>query len=137
MVKKLSDFNILWVDYGTKYIWLAYWNTRSGMVMPIGMLMNDQSLFYWLSDIVWRHHIGTVVVWYPKQHKKLQKDIDAFIQELAYLEDRLDIIKVDEEYSSVQAWATLWVYEKHPGTDTLAAMHLLESFIKQIEDMPE
>jgi RNase H-fold protein (predicted Holliday junction resolvase) len=41
----------------------------------------------------------------------------------------MEIIKVDEDYTSVEANATTWNFQKKPGEeDTIAAMKILERF---------
>ena len=122
-----EQWNVLWVDWWTKYLWLAYWNARSGLISPIGYLMNDESLFFNLGDVFQRYKITEIVIGYPKQHEESQKKIDSLIQQMLFVEETLQIHKVDEEYSSVQASAKKWTYEKDSQEDTLAAMVLLEN----------
>jgi len=122
--------NIPALDYGTKYIGLAYWNERSGMTMPIGTLYNDKSLLFDLWSILERYFIWVVVVWYPKQHSYLQNKIDGLIDQLWYINTNLDIKRVNEEYTSVQAAATLWTSEKSLAEDTVAAMHILDYYLE-------
>ncbi len=124
--------NILALDYGTKYIWLAYWNQRSSMTMPIGTFMNDQYVIFNLWATLERYAIWKVVLWYPKQHKGLQSKIDTLIEQLCFVEKKLEIVKVDEEYTSVQAAATLDSQKKTLADDTVAAMHILEYYLKTI-----
>ena len=102
--------------------------------MPLGTFMNDESLFFNMWSVLERYYIWTVVVWYPKQHKISQKSIDSFIEQLSFIDTSLDIVKADEEYSSVEASAKLEVVEKTPGEDSIAAMIILENalqFLKQ------
>lgn len=122
--------NILAVDYGTKYIWLAYWNERSEMTMPIGTIYNDRSLLFDMWAILERYFIGKIVIGYPKQHKDFQAKIDNFLDQLSYIDANLEMKKVNEEYTSVQAAATLWTQEKTLAEDTVAAMHILEYYLK-------
>ena len=122
-------WNILWVDRWTKYVGLSYRNEKSNMVMPIGFVMNDAQLFFNISDIVSRYFIKKAVVWYPKQHLKLQEKIDDFLENLLFVDANIDVIKVDEEYSSVQAGERSGNFEKNESEDTLAAMIILENFL--------
>lgn len=121
--------NILWVDWGTKYIGMAYWNEKSNMVMPIWYLMNDKSLFFDVWDVLSRYHIKQVVVGYPKQHKETQVKIDEFLKNINYVDKDIECTKVDEEYSSVQAGATTGTFIKDEKEDTLAALIILENYI--------
>jgi RNase H-fold protein (predicted Holliday junction resolvase) len=129
--KKPRIKNILSIDYGTKYVWVAYRNERNGMTTPVGTLYNDESLFFNIWAILKRYYIGTVVVWYPKQHKTLQAKIDAFVEQLVVVDDSLLIVKTDEEYTSIQAGAVLGTFEKSLAEDTVAAMVILEEYIKK------
>lgn len=68
--------------------------------------MNDQSLYFNMSDVLVRYRIEKVVIGYPKQHEDAQKAIDEMIKRLLFIDDKLDIEKVDEEYTSVQSGET-------------------------------
>lgn len=92
--------------------------------------MNDQSLYFNMSDVLARYRITKVVVWYPKQHEDAQKEIDAMIKRLLFIDDKLDIEKVDEEYTSVQSWETTGDFTKNIAEDTVAAMYILEWYLK-------
>lgn len=129
-MKKPTKENILSIDRWTKYVWLAYWNERSSMTMPLGTLMNDESLFFNMWSVLERYYIWTVVIWFPKQHKKTQAKIDSFIEQLLYVEKDLIIVKTDEEYSSVEASAKLGTIDKVPGEDSIAAMIILDNALK-------
>lgn len=124
--------NILSVDRWTKYIGLAYRNEKSNMVMPIGYLMNDDSLFFNIGEIIGRYFIGTVIVGWPKQHKDTQAEIDKFIENVLFIEHDLIIKRVNEEFTSVQAGATNNNFNKNEAEDSLAAMHLLEYYMKSM-----
>ncbi len=126
--------NILWVDRWTKYIGLAYRNEKSNMVMPIGYLMNDDSLFFNIGEMFGRYHIGTVVVGRPSQHKDTQASINNFIENVLFIEHEMIIKKVNEEYTSVQAGETTGNFEKNAAEDSIAAMHLLDYYMKSIDN---
>ena len=96
--------------------------------------MNDNNLFFNLGDVLGRYFIKQVVVGYPKQHEKTQKKIDTFVDNILYIDDQIEIVKTDEEYSSVQSGATTWNYQKNETEDTIAAMHILAWFLwKELE----
>ena len=122
-------WNILAVDRWTKYIGLSYRNERSESITPIGSMMNDESLFFNMGDILWRYHITKVAIWFPKQHEELQKKIDTFIEQLLFIERELDVTKVNEEYTSVEAWATTGDFKKWVEEDTVASMKILERYL--------
>lgn len=121
---------ILWVDRGTKYIGMAYAHPTTNIVFPIGYLMNDPGLFFSIGDVLERYHIGTVVIGYPKQHKEFQTQIDAFLENILFINEDINVVKVDEEYSSVQAQAKTDDYKKTSHEDTLAAMVILENYLQ-------
>lgn len=120
------DGNVLGLDRWRKYVGAAYRNTRTDMVLPIGYLLNDESLLFHFGDVLQRYKITEVVIWYPKQHKDAQQAIDALIKQLLFIEENLIFHKVDEEYSSVEAGAKKNDFNKDEQEDTLVAMILLE-----------
>jgi RNase H-fold protein (predicted Holliday junction resolvase) len=101
------------------------------MVMPIGFLLNDTMIYYNINDVIKKYKVTVLVIWYPVQHKDLQGRIDKFLEQIIATSPKITVIKADEEYSSVQAWATLWTFQKNPAEDTLAAMHILEHFLNR------
>lgn len=121
--------NILWVDWGTKYIGLSYWNERNGMATPVGSLSNDESLFFNIGDVLQRYHIKKVVIGYPKQQEELQKKIDDFLEQIQFIEHDIEAIRRDEEYTSVEAGALTWDFKKNVEEDTVASMVILERYI--------
>jgi len=121
--------NILGIDYWTKYIWLAKKDTKHWMIMPVGYIQNDGSTMFELANIIQQYNINKIVVGYPQRQKDMQEKIDRFIKELSFVYPDMEIIKVDEDYTSVEANATTWNFQKKPGEeDTIAAMKILERF---------
>lgn len=114
------------MDRGSKYLGIAYRNRRSDMVIPVGYLMNDESLLFHLGGILQRYAITDLVVGFPKQHKEAQKAIKELIQQMLLMNEDLDVHLVDEEYSSVVAGAKKDSFQKDEQEDTLVAMLLLE-----------
>lgn len=121
--------NILSVDRGTRNLGLAYRNERWSNISPIWSLTNDASLFFNVGDILGRYHITKLVIGYPKNHKDLQESIDKFIDQVLFIDREIEVVRVDEEYSSVQAAAITWEYKKSTEEDTIAAMTILEEYI--------
>jgi len=116
---------ILWIDYGTKYIWLA--KKDNNFIIPIWYINNDGSLIFNLADIVEKHKISSIVIWRPKRQKDMQERIDRFIKEFKVVYPNFKIQKVDEDYTSVEASATTWTFSKDKWReDTVAAMKILE-----------
>lgn len=116
---------ILWIDYWTKYIWLA--KKDNNFIMPIWYIINDWGLIFNLSDIIERYKITSIVIWWPKKQKNMQEKIDKFIKELNLVYPKIKIKKIDEDYTSVEASATSWTFSEDKWKeDTIAAMKILE-----------
>ncbi len=122
--------NIMAMDRWKKYIGCAYQNVRANMIMPIGYLMNDQTFYYNISDVLARYAIKKIIIGYPKHHEDAQKAIDVMVERLLLIDEKLNIEKVDEEYTSVQSWETTGDFTKNIAEDTVAAMHILETYLK-------
>ncbi|UFX83048.1 RuvX/YqgF family protein [Candidatus Absconditicoccus praedator] len=129
----MSDFkNLLAVDWGKKYVGLAYQNVGTEVIFPIGFLQNDPSLFFNFGDIISRYNIGTILVGYPKNQEDIKKKIDDFISQIEFIiNDDVKIKKVNEDYSSVQAKYTVGEYKKNETTDTVAAMKILQNYLNE------
>jgi RNase H-fold protein (predicted Holliday junction resolvase) len=124
--------NILWIDYGTKYIWLAKKDTRHNVIMPIGYIQNNSSTLYDLANIIQQYFIKKIVIWYPTRQKDIQQKIDNFIKELSFVVPDIPIEKIDEDYTSVEAGAIMWDFSKNKWKeDTIAAMKILERYLKK------
>lgn len=129
-MQQTGAWNIMAMDRWKKYIGCAYQNVRANMIMPIGYLMNDQTFYYNISDVLARYAIKKIIIGYPKHHEDAQKAIDVMIERLLLIDEKLTIEKVDEEYTSVQSWETTWDFTKNIAEDTVAAMHILETYLK-------
>lgn len=124
------DWNILALDRGSQKYWLAYWQAASDIIFPIGYIENDGNLSATLADMMIRYTIRTVVVGTPitaaaKKHITTLEDL------LGKIDPHLELYRVDEAYTTVQADVTLDAWPDHPGQDTVAAMKLLEFFLQQ------
>lgn len=128
-MKKVS--NILWIDWGYKYIWFAYVNEWGNVVMPIWYLINDGNMFFNLWDILQRYNVKHIVIWYPSKQEDIQQEIDKFVVQVKMIAEQwVEIERVDEDYTSVEAGAITWEHQKNSSTDTLAAMTILERWVK-------
>lgn len=124
-----KEDNILWIDWGSKNIWLAYMNKKGDMILPIWSLFNDESFFFTLGDVITRYKISKIVVWYPKNEEKIQEKIDNFINQLAFIvEDDVIIEKYEEDYTSVEANAEMNKEKSDSDTDTVSAIKILERY---------
>lgn len=125
--------NILWVDWGSKYIWLAYISDGTTVINPIWSLMNDGNLFFSIWDVLTRYKIKKIIIGYPKNEEEIQKKIDNFIEQLKFIVlDEVKIEKIDEDYTSIEAWAVTWDFKKNEAEDTLSAIKILERWRKTI-----
>lgn len=120
------------IDWGKKRIWLAYTPFSHDVIFPLWFLDNTQEVLYALAHLLVQYHITRIIIGYPARREDIQKHIDAFIRQLQYVIDPECLIeRVNEDYSSVQANALVWVYRKTAEEDSLAAMYLLEEWQKK------
>jgi RNase H-fold protein (predicted Holliday junction resolvase) len=130
--------NVLWIDRGSKYIWLAYTQLDSDQTVcfPIWYLMNDQMIYFNISDIIQRHNIKKIILWRPGKQENIQKRIKDFIKNLEYIIDtkKIPIELVNEDYTSVQSWEIVSNFKKNVAEDTVSAMIILERRRKQKSD---
>jgi len=123
--------NILWIDYGTKYIWLAKKDTKHWLITPIWYIQNDGWTMFELANIIEQYKINKIVIGRPKRQKDIQEKITKFINELSFVYPNMKIVKIDEDYTSVQASAETWDFDKKAWKeDTIAAMKILERIDK-------
>ena len=125
----MIKMNILGIDYWTKYIWLAKKDTKHNVIIPVWYIQNDGWTMFELSNIIEQYNIKKIVIWWPTKQKDMQEKIDRFIKELQIIYPDIDIVKVDEDYTSVEANATTWNFKKKAWEeDTIAAMKILERY---------
>ena len=119
--------NILGIDYWTKYIWLAKKDTKHNVIMPVWYIQNDGATMYELANIIQQYNIWKIVIWWPNKQKNIQEKIDKFINELLFVVPNIEIVKVIEDYTSVEAAALTWNFKKEKWKeDVIAAIKILE-----------
>jgi RNase H-fold protein (predicted Holliday junction resolvase) len=120
--------NVLGIDWGSKYIWVAYAPIDGNIVFPVWYLLNDKMIYFNLWDIIQRHNIRKIVLWFPKTQKDTQEKITDFIKHLELMIDpnRVTIETIEEDYTSVQAWEIVSNFKKNVAEDTVSAMLILE-----------
>lgn len=124
----------LGIDRGSKYIGLAYTPIeKSDIVFPIGYVMNDQMTYYYIADLIQRYHIRKIVLGWPSRQKDIQEKITKFMESLNYIieNQRIEIVTVEEDYTSVQSGEIVSDFKKNATTDTISAMLILERWKKQ------
>lgn len=125
--------NVLWIDRGSKYIWVAYAPLNQDITFPIWYLLNDKMVYFNLWDVIQRHNIRKIVLWFPKNQKDTQEKILDFIKHLELIIDpnRISIETIEEDYTSVQAWEIISNFKKNVAEDTVSAMLILERWKKE------
>ncbi len=115
------------IDRWSKYLGVAYVLEWQQIPMPVGYLLNDQMLYFSLADIVARHYVTRIVVWFPQRQKNIQAKIQEFVEKLRYvIHPDIEIEFVDEDYSSVQSGEIFSNFQKKVAEDTVSAMVILE-----------
>ncbi len=139
---------ILGIDRGSKYIWVAYTNSESSneVIFPLGYILNDQMVYFALSDIIYKYRIKEIVIGRPSKQEDIQEKITKFMTSLnSIIEDQhITIHTQEEDYSSVQSGEilsstaqSLWLtnndnnYRKNAAQDTISSMVILERWINQ------
>ncbi|USN57224.1 MAG: Holliday junction resolvase RuvX [Candidatus Peribacteria bacterium] len=118
--------NTLGVDWGSKYIGLAYEQGDTHIVFPIGYIINDKDFVRQFGQFLVQYHVGHIVVGWPKE-QHIQDQVKSFVEQITSVAgDDIIIELTDEEYSSVQAGERSGNFQKNIMEDTLAAMIILE-----------
>lgn len=129
----MKTAHALWIDRWSKYIGLAYTPVEnSDIVFPIGYIMNDEMTYYYIADLIQRYHIRKIVLGRPSRQKDIQEKISKFMQSLNYIIEnhRIEILTVEEDYTSVQSGEIISDFKKNATTDTISAMLILERWKK-------
>ena len=123
----------LGIDRGSKYIGLAYTPIEnSDIIFPIGYIMNDEMTYYYIADIIQRYHIRKIILGRPSKQKDIQEKISKFMASLNYIieNQKIEILTVEEDYTSVQSGEIISDLKKNATTDTISAMLILERWKK-------
>jgi len=125
--------NVLWIDRGSKYIGIAYTPMDGNIIFPIWYLLNDRMIYFNLWDIIHRHNIRKIVLWFPHKQKDTQEKILDFIKHLELIidTDKISIETIEEDYTSVQAGEIVSNFKKNVAEDTVSAMLILERWQKE------
>lgn len=121
---------IIAIDYGTKTLWLAYCGNEK-IPLPLGNIENNGDLWFSLMGTIAQHKANIILVGYPK-NEDMRIHIDKFIKTLQIMDHTLEIIRIDENYTSVQAQAITWESKKHIAHDTLASMELINRYFNAL-----
>ena len=119
--------NILWIDWWSKYIGLAKKNIETNFISPIWYLDNDAGCMFNLAEIIIKEKISKVAIWWPKRQKNTQELIEKFIKEFKFVYPDIEVKKVDEDYTSVEAAAMTGEFQKARWKeDVISAIKILE-----------
>jgi RNase H-fold protein (predicted Holliday junction resolvase) len=120
----------LGIDWGKKHIGLAFVGDQTDVIFPLGTMTQDDMVLYALANIVAQRGVQHIVVGYPSEEGFVQRSIDRFVSALqCVVSPDVVIVRVNEDYSSVEANAIVGVYRKIPAEDSLAAGVLLERWM--------
>lgn len=126
--------NILALDYGQKNIGMAWVDTDMGVVLPFGIVKNqdETSVIQKLSEIVQSQHIEKIIVGLPlgmDGGENLNTErVRAFGQALGVATEQ-HIEYIDERFTSKQADAM----GGQTSRDEKSAMIILQSYIEKVE----
>jgi RNase H-fold protein (predicted Holliday junction resolvase) len=125
--------SILAIDRGSRYVGLAYKNTDSEVIFPIGYLLNDQMIFFNIADLIVRYHVVKIMIGRPSKQVDVQEKIKKFIQGLSWNIDKenIEVQYVEEDYTSVQSGEIMSNFKKNAAEDTISAMLILERGLKK------
>ncbi|HNG97604.1 MAG TPA: Holliday junction resolvase RuvX [Candidatus Absconditabacterales bacterium] len=121
----LEQGTYLSIDYGTKTLGLGLWT--GSIPLPLGNIDNNGMMRFSLMGLIGERRPTTILIGYPK-HELMRSHIDHFIKTLQTMYEGT-ILRIDENYTSIQAQARTGVSGKHSAHDTLSAMELIERFI--------
>ena len=80
--------------------------------MPVGYINNDGSTIFELSNIIEQYKIKKIVIGWPSKEKDIQNKIDKFIKEIFLVYPNMEFVKVNEDYTSVEAAAQTGDFKK-------------------------
>ena len=120
--------SVLAIDRGSKYIGLAHMNKQDKMIFPVWYILNDSMTYFSIADLIQRYTVKTIVLGWPAKQKDIQAKIEKFMEWLGYIVETKDIEieKVEEDYTSVQAGEVVSNFKKNATSDTISAMVILE-----------
>lgn len=124
--------NTLGVDWGSKYIGLAYEQGDMHIVFPIGYVMNDKDWIRQFGQFLMQYHVGHIVVGWPKAESS-QAKVKPFVEQIQSVAGDIPVELADEEYTSVQAGERSGNFTKNVAEDTIAAMIILERWREKKE----
>lgn len=126
---------ILAIDYWSKKIWSAVWDTLTQIAFPKENFSSKKELF----NFIEKNNFWIIILWNPKTNENFfseQENIcENFFEELKKFFPEKKIFFVDERFSSKiaqQKMKNIWLNQKKwkKFEDNLAAQVLLEEFFE-------
>lgn len=133
---------VLAIDYGIARVGLAITDALkiTAQTMPTLEIHGDNSIFLnHIEDLLKKEKIDTIVIGYPKHMNgdvsDTAKKIDDLIPKIEEL--GIPVVKWDERLTTVMAYNTMKELgikqkEKKTHADRLAAMYILEDYLKSL-----
>jgi putative Holliday junction resolvase len=126
--------NALGIDVGAKRIGLARVNAVAKIPEPLGTFINDDTFPSTMTNLIAEHDIDVIVVGLPRNlqgQETPQTDIiRSFVDEVIMKNTNLSVVFQDETLTSVAAGQYGQDAITRFGLDSLAAVEILNDFIK-------
>lgn len=126
---------ILAIDYWSKKIWTAVWDTLTQIAFPKENFSSKKELF----NFIEKNNFWIIILWNPKTNENFFSEqgniCENFFEELKKIFPEKKIFFVDERFSSKiaqQKMKNMWLNQKKwkKFEDNLAAQVLLEEFFE-------
>lgn len=129
--------NALGIDVGAKRIGLARVNAIAKMPEPLGTFLNDDTFPDAMIKLIAEHDADVIVVGLPRNLQGVEtpqtETVKSFVEEVIKKNSNLPIIFQDETLTSVAAENYGNDAIERYGLDSLAAVEILNDFIKANE----
>lgn len=97
-------FDLIGLDWGSKYFGIAFASTQNKIVIPANQQINKKNLFAFLKEQIQAKNIQTIVLGYPsnfqQQPTKISQQVEKFAQKLQKFFPQQKVILVNENSSS-------------------------------------
>lgn len=136
-MEQVKYVNALGIDVGTKRIGLARVNAIAKIPEPLGTFLNDDTFTNAMTSLIAEHSIDVIVVGLPRNMQGVETPqteiVKSFAEEVIKKNSKLPIIFQDETLTSVAAENYNNDAIARYGLDSLAAVEILNDFIKANE----
>lgn len=136
-MEQVKYVNALGIDVGAKRIGLARVNAIAKIPEPLGTFLNDDTFTNAMTSLIAEHSIDVIVVGLPRNMQGVETPqteiVKSFAEEVIKKNSKLPIIFQDETLTSVAAENYDNDAIARYGLDSLAAVEILNDFIKANE----